>query len=83
MFTLMSKENGAIRAGEDCGLEVEVVMRALLSKKSFHVLQTDAGVKFIGQNNGFDQGCNMSSGFYCLSADTALKVGQAAARLIH
>ena len=57
-------------------------MRAPLSKKSFHVLVSDTGVKFVGQNNGFDQGCNMSSGFYCLSADAALIAGQRAAKAI-
>lgn len=71
---------GAIRAGQDCCPEVEVVMRALLTKKSFHILMSDVGVKFIGQNNGFDQGCNMSSGFYCLSADAALLAGDRAAK---
>ena len=45
---------GAIRAGQSCCLEVEVVMRSLLSKESYHVLQDQQGIKFMRQNNGFD-----------------------------
>ena len=45
---------GAIRAGHTCLLEVEVAMRSLLSKESYHILQDHQWVKFLRQNNGFD-----------------------------
>ena len=73
---------GAIRAGQSCCLEVEVVMRSLLSKESYHVLQDQQGIKFLRQNNGFDQGCNMSSAGYCVSSNAALLAAQAAAKAI-
>ena len=71
---------GAIAAGSECCLEVEVVLRALLSKGSYHVLQGQQGIKFLRQNNGFDQGCNTSSAGYCVSSNAALLVGQSAAK---
>ena len=63
-------------------LEVEVVLRALLSEESYRILQGHHGIKFLRQNNGFDQGCNMSSAGYCVSSNAALLAGQAAAEAI-
>ena len=59
-----------------------MVLRALLSEESYHVLQGQQGIKFLCQNNGFDQGCNMSSSGYCVSSNAALLAGQAAAQAI-
>ena len=73
---------GAITAGGQCCLEVEVVLRAVLSKESYHILHGQQGIKLLRQNNGLDQGCNMSSAGYCASSNVSRLAGQATGQAI-
>ena len=70
------KRKGAVHASDKVGVVVGAVARSLLGDPGHHILQDHNGTKFL------QQGCNMSTSLYCLSADDPLDKGLAAARAI-